>query len=798
MTSVCILDQTLYEFDARVKRKAEALVAAGYSVDVLALRRPGGKRTFVLNGVTVYTLPLEKKRASLPRYLFEYAAFFLWAFVKVPLLMRRRRYAVVDVNTLPDFLIFAPAIARLMGAVLVLDMHEITPEFYMSKYGIPPDSWLVRLMKFQERISMGFADHVITITEPIQYLLVSRGLPREKSTIIMNAADEARFQPDPAASAAPGSPVDLDTFAMMYHGTLTRTYGLDIAIEAFSLVHAQMPGAELWILGFGPDEDSLKELVQRCGLASKVRMLGPVPSTEVPGWLRRCDAGILPMRRDVFLDFAFPNKLSEFIITGKAVLVSRLKTMRRYFSEGALAYFEPNDAADLARQMVRLYRDRGLRGRLAANAKREYAPLRWDVMKERYLRLVERVIVDKSGEPGEAVTAVTGKLLAYCERNGWAGYDPYDALNSRLFTALPFLNSRLPRLCLTQALKRSPINIRPLALIPKTQNPKAMALFLAALVRIGRSGDAGQDDRVRVMIDRLIALRSRDDRYSCWGYSFPWQTRTLVVPRGAPNLVCTSFVANALLDAYEQHREARCLTMATSAAKYIRNELFWTAGSAASFSYPLPGSRVRIHNANFLGAALLCRVHAHTGDRRLLGPALDVARYSASKQHADGSWDYGEEPTQRWIDNFHTGYNLCALHSIGRSLETTEFESSVRQGLAFYRAHFFTDDGAPRYFHDRTYPLDIHSVAQSIITLIALKDLDPGNVRLARAVFRWATAHMWDERGFFYYRVHRFGTNRTSYMRWAQAWMLLALATLLADEPVAASQHELACARVPA
>jgi glycosyltransferase involved in cell wall biosynthesis len=842
MTSVCILDQTLYEFDARVKRKAEALVAAGYAVDVLALRRPGGKKMFTLNGVTVYTLPLEKKRASLFRYLFEYAAFFLWALVKVPLLMRRRKYAVVDVNTLPDFLIFAPAIARWMGAKLILDMHEITPEFYMSKYGIASGSWLVRLMQFQERISMAFADHVITITEPIQDLLVSRGLPRSKSTIIMNAADEARFQPDPAAPATPG---DLGTFAMMYHGTLTRTYGLDIAIEAFSQAHAEMPAAELWILGFGPDEDSLKALVQRRGLAAKVRMLGPVPSTEVPGWLRRCDAGILPMRRDVFLDFAFPNKLSEFIISGKAVLVSRLKTIRTYFSQEALAYFEPNDTADLARQMVRLYRDRGLRARLAARARQEYAPIRWDVMKERYLRLVESVAdrgVAATGEPRVArlratglqralrrglagacrrseardkrrrgdpesrvpdtresvdrVRAVAMKLLAYCRKNDWAGYDPYDALNSRLFSALPFLNARVPRLCLTQALKRSPVNVRRLALIPKTQNPKAMALFLAALLRMGRSGHAGQDDLVRVMIDRLTALRSRDDRYSCWGYSFPWQTRTIVVPRWAPNLVCTSFVANALLDAYEQQGDPRCLVMAASAAKYIRRELYWTDGPAAAFSYPIRASRVRIHNANFLGAALLCRVHTHTGDRQLLGPALNVARYSVSRQHADGSWDYGEEATQRWIDNFHTGYNLCALHSIGRSLETAEFEPAVRRGLAFYRSHFFREDGAPRYFHDRTYPIDIHCVAQSIITLVTLKDLDPGNVHLAQALCRWAIDNMWDDRGFFYYRVLRLGTIRTSYMRWSQAWMLLALATSMSVDAAAASHHELA--RVPA
>src|SRR5688572_18223875 len=137
MPSICILNQNFYDFDARVRRKAEALVAAGYAVDVLALRMSPERKTYVLNGVNVYTLPLGKKRASLLRYAFEYLAFFLWALVRVPLMMRRRRYAVIDVNTLPDFLVFAPVIARWMGAKILLDMHEITPEFYMSKYGLP-------------------------------------------------------------------------------------------------------------------------------------------------------------------------------------------------------------------------------------------------------------------------------------------------------------------------------------------------------------------------------------------------------------------------------------------------------------------------------------------------------------------------------------------------------------------------------------------------------------------------------------------------------------------------------------
>lgn len=372
------------------------------------------------------------------------------------------------------------------------------------------------------------------------------------------------------------------------------------------------------------------------------------------------------------------------------------------------------------------------------------------------------------------VQYATEKLLAYCQANDWAGHDPYDALNSRIFTALPVLNSRLCRLVFTQTLKRSPVNIRGLMLIPKTHNPKAISLFLSSLLKL-----ESQDGLVGAMIERLIALRSPDTSYWCWGYSFPWQTRTIVAPRWAPNVVCTSFVASALLDAYELQGDGKCLEMAVSAAEYIINELYWTDGRSAGFGYPLPSIRVHVHNANFLAAALLCRIHRQTGEERFLTPALSAARYSAARQREDGSWLYGEAPTQAWIDNFHTGYNLCALQSIDRNLNTTEFATHIRRGMEFYRAHFFREDGAARYFHDRTFPIDIHCVAQSIITLLAFRDQNPANVSLALAVFRWAIEHMRDEQGYFYYRVLRLCTIRTSYMRWSQAWMLLALSTLV-------------------
>jgi hypothetical protein len=375
--------------------------------------------------------------------------------------------------------------------------------------------------------------------------------------------------------------------------------------------------------------------------------------------------------------------------------------------------------------------------------------------------------------------SVLGKLLEYCRASDFAGYDPYDALNSRLLAALPFLDFRLPRLALTQLNKRSPVNLRPLLLIPKTKNPKALGLFLSAAVKLSRAGVVDPTEWVERLIQDLIQLRAPNREDWCWGYSFPWQTRREIVPAGSPNLVCTMFVADGLLDAYEQWNDSRCRDMAVSAAGYIAEKLFWTEGAVASFSYPLPAMKARVHNANFLAAALLCRVYRHTGREALRGPALSAARYSAAQQRADGSWLYGDAPTQNWIDNFHTGFNLCALRSIGQSMESAEFEPNVTQGFHFYRDHFFREDRAPRYFHDETYPIDIHCVAQSIITLLTFNDLDPASASQAEMVFRWAMKHMWDKRGYFYYRVLRSCTIKTSYMRWSQSWMMLALSMLV-------------------
>jgi hypothetical protein len=307
-----------------------------------------------------------------------------------------------------------------------------------------------------------------------------------------------------------------------------------------------------------------------------------------------------------------------------------------------------------------------------------------------------------------------------------------------------------------------------------------MGLFLAALLKLEGLGLAGKTDDVDRVIESLVQFRATGTSFWCWGYSFPWQTRTDLVPRYAPNLVCTTFVAHALLDAYERRQESRCRDMAESAAAYFASELYWTEGNgAAGFSYPVPGTKSQIHNANLLGAALLSRVASRSGERQLLDAALKATRYAVSRQESDGSWYYGEGANQRWVDNFHTGYNLCALRDIGRYTGTDEFEPSLRRGYAFYRDRFFREDGAPKYYHDRAYPIDVHAVAQSIITLVELRDLDERSDERVRSVLAWALEHLRDEAGYFYYQARPLYRNRISYMRWSQAWMLLALAALL-------------------
>jgi hypothetical protein len=382
----------------------------------------------------------------------------------------------------------------------------------------------------------------------------------------------------------------------------------------------------------------------------------------------------------------------------------------------------------------------------------------------------------------ENINHVTEKLLEYCVQNNWAGFDPYDALNSKLFNIFPFLSVKPVRLLLTQSLKRSPLNLRPLFLVPKTHNPKALSLFIISLVRLFRLGLYADRAEIIRLAELLTALRSPGCPQFCWGYSFDWQTRTKLIPRGSPNIICTTFAANALLDAYELTGDAAYRGAAITSADFILEQLWRNQNEEGWFNYT-PLEDIQVHNANLLGAALLARVAALQEGKKgeaYIEPALKAARFSVQRQNPDGSWFYGERkrPSQQWIDNFHTGFNLCALKDVAQFSGTAEFDPSIKAGLRFYIENFFEADGAPKYFHNKTFPVDIHSVAQSIITLARVGQNHENMPVSAHKVFSWAHRHMWDSRGFFYFQKYKHWTNRIAYLRWGQAWMLVAVAML--------------------
>jgi hypothetical protein len=365
------------------------------------------------------------------------------------------------------------------------------------------------------------------------------------------------------------------------------------------------------------------------------------------------------------------------------------------------------------------------------------------------------------------------KLLQYCRVEKWAGYDPYDGLNIHPDLALP-LTSRVARTALIQLIKRSPINFRPLLGIRKEHNPKGLALAARALLLLKDRGYAVEDD-LKHLIETLTMLRSPDYEEACWGYSFDWQSRAFYAPRGTPNVVCTTFAANGLLDYHEMTGSSEALDMALSSCRFLLDRLNRTeSGRGFCFSYT-PIDRSRVHNVNLLAAELLARIFAINGDTECRDGAECALGYSLDAQQEDGSWFYGDSGTQRWIDSFHTGFILVSLRNILRHLGTAEIGPRLELGYRFYLDHFFLADSTPKYYHDKLYPIDVHSAAQAVITFIEMAELMPDADEMAKRCVDWAIDNLQDPAGYFYFQKKRFYTIRIPYMRWAQMWMLYAL-----------------------
>jgi hypothetical protein len=363
------------------------------------------------------------------------------------------------------------------------------------------------------------------------------------------------------------------------------------------------------------------------------------------------------------------------------------------------------------------------------------------------------------------------QLLTWCRDRDFAGHDPFDALNSAVFQATPLANSRNARLIWTQLVKRSPIDLRAVTRVPAQKNAKGIALFALATLR------RSQTDARRLLSD-LIDLKVNGYSGAAWGYNFDWQSRNFFAPRGTPTIVPTAFAARAFIEAAD---DPESLKIARSVCDFIVRDLTRPVDTKTEtcFSYT-PNDNTQIFNASLLAAEVLATVGKLTGETELCDAATRAARYVVNHQRADGSWSYGTDATQRWIDNFHTAYILFSLKRIIDSCSgAEEFQSSLEQGFRYWKSNFFLAEGWPKYYHDDPYPADAHAAASAIVTLVECRELDDTSLSMAQDVARWTIQNLRDERGFFYYQRRRFYTIRKPYMRWTQAWMLYALARLL-------------------
>jgi hypothetical protein len=377
-------------------------------------------------------------------------------------------------------------------------------------------------------------------------------------------------------------------------------------------------------------------------------------------------------------------------------------------------------------------------------------------------------------------------LFHWCRRHEFTGHDPFDALNSRILQATPLKHSRIARFVWTQLLKRSPLNLRPLAFVPAQKNPKGIALFaLASLSNYRRLKTAEAEKEARELLYELLRLGIEGYSGTAWGYNFDWQSRNFFAPQGTPTIVPTAFAARALIEAYEAFNDESYLQVARSTCDFILDDLKRTVESddELCFSYS-PLDHTQIYNASLFAGETLASVGALTGETELCELAVRAARYVVRRQRGDGSWTYGAARDQSWVDNFHTAYVLLSLSRIMKCLPGGEVDiaPALKRGYAFWRERFFLADGWPKYYHDTLFPADAHSAATAIVTLVELQELNGEALELAERIAAWTLRNLHDKRGFFYYQRRRFYTVRTPFMRWTQSWMLYALARLLEEK----------------
>ncbi len=387
----CMLAYTFYDADNRVRRYAEALVKRGDQVDAIAVAREGQPAFEIIQGVRVFRIQKRLIDETGPvSYLIKLVLFFFRSAWLVTIKHLREPYDLIHVHSVPDFEVFATLIPRLMGARVILDIHDIVPEFYASKFKVGERSIVFRLLVFLEWLSIAYSSHVIISNHLWQKTLVGRSVRPEKCTTLINYPDLTIFwrRPSPARNQ--------DEFVMCYPGTLAWHQGLDIAIDAVSLLRDRAPGLRFFIIGDGPDREKLRSMIHERDLEDRVFLKGLIPLEGVAEIMAGTDVGVVPKRSDSFGNEAFSTKIMEFMAMGVPVIASRTRIDEYYFNDELVQFFESGNAGDLATKILSLMQEPARRAQLAARSAEFIALNSWDVRKQEYFELVDRLTIGHS------------------------------------------------------------------------------------------------------------------------------------------------------------------------------------------------------------------------------------------------------------------------------------------------------------------------------------------------------------------------------------------------------------------
>ncbi len=383
----CMLAYTFYETDTRVRRYAEALVERGDQVDAIALRRDGQKRDEIVAGVHVYRLQKRKHDESGP---FSYLAKLLLFFVRSAWVVTRNhlraRYDVIHVHSVPDFEVFATVVPRLMGARIFLDIHDIVPELYASKFKISHSSVVFKLLVILERLSVRYSHHVIIANHLWHERLVQRSARPERCSTILNYPDLSVFY------RRPRKITNKNEFVMFYPGTLSWHQGIDLVISAMAHLGNKAPNLRFIIFGDGHERDRLLAMAKELGLEDRVTIMQERPASEVAEAMAKADLGVEPKRKHSFANEALSTKILEFMAMDVPVLASDTRVHEMYFKDGTVQYFESENIADLAAKILELMHDPDKCDALRARGRSLVQDYGWKEKKGEYLSLVDRVV----------------------------------------------------------------------------------------------------------------------------------------------------------------------------------------------------------------------------------------------------------------------------------------------------------------------------------------------------------------------------------------------------------------------